>query len=230
VNSKSFTPTPSYPEMQRIIFVRHGEAEHNAVALISGYEKAGEILDPLLTSLGERQAKGLMSNPTLAKAWDDSERGPPALVVASPLRRTMATAWLGFGASLPYVLHPDLQETDPVPCDTGSPELGLAWLQKAQVVQGLIDAYSGLPSNWHEKAADCGGRGNVLERWNRFITWVATRPERHIICVAHRNVFLDCLGVEMANCEAVAYDLLEGGQLTKVETPKTTAKRSCSLS
>jgi hypothetical protein len=69
-----------------------------------------------------------MKNPTVASAFADDQRGRPLLVV-SPLRRTMATAWLGFGSKLPYALHSDIQETNPSPCDTGDPSLGMQWLQ-----------------------------------------------------------------------------------------------------
>jgi hypothetical protein len=51
------------------------------------------------------------------------------LVVVSPLTRTLRTATIALGAeqpALPFVANPDIQETFPLPCDTGSPVSAVA--------------------------------------------------------------------------------------------------------
>ena len=77
---------------KRIHFVRHFEGEHN-VADESGFL----IPDAALTPKGEQDAR-LLSN-DLAFRGEAGEAELPQLVVASPMRRTMQTAALGFGGT-----------------------------------------------------------------------------------------------------------------------------------
>jgi len=73
--------------------------------------------DPLLTPYGENQCRNLNENfPFHAKV---------EMIVASPLRRTLYTAILGFETvlrekDLKVVALPEIQETSDVQCDTGS--------------------------------------------------------------------------------------------------------------
>jgi broad specificity phosphatase PhoE len=74
--------------------------------------------DPVLTELGKKQCHELMEK---FPYHSDVE-----LVVASPLRRTIYTALLGFKPvfeerkEMKLIALPEAQETSDVPCDTGS--------------------------------------------------------------------------------------------------------------
>ncbi|SPO07162.1 uncharacterized protein DNG_09856 [Cephalotrichum gorgonifer] len=104
-----------------IYLVRHAESEHNV-------SKDFTQRDPPLTATGLAQAS------TLIESFPDP--ASIAVVVTSPLTRTLQTTTVGF----PQVLHrdaaggaqliidPDLQERSDLPCDTGS---GPAELHKA---------------------------------------------------------------------------------------------------
>ncbi|KAJ5747873.1 uncharacterized protein N7511_009569 [Penicillium nucicola] len=106
----------------RLHIVRHAEGTHNP-----GHDTT--ILDPPLTERGIQQSQEL--------SRDFQFKDSVGLVLASPLRRTLQTAHIGFqqtldqrfypkfsaagvqnGASL--VLEPDVQAHSARPCDTGS--------------------------------------------------------------------------------------------------------------
>ena len=187
----------------RLTFIRHGQAEHNA-AFLDGLA-GGRILDPQLTSLGEAQARGLRADGLVARVFADD---PPELIVVSPLRRALQTAWLGFGGGLPCLAIAELQETHPSPCDTGDPALALAFARSTGPDgRGLVSALESLPAGWHEKSADYADERLVQRRWRTFLQAVASRPERSILVLGHHNVFAAGLCHEFANCEARRYVL-----------------------
>ena len=73
--------------------------------------------DPALTEKGIKQAKSTAAHPLLSLEEAD-------LIVSSPLKRTVQTTLLMLaeaGKSKSVVLHPDIQETGDVQCDTGQP-------------------------------------------------------------------------------------------------------------
>ena len=74
------------------------------------------LQDPQLTEWGKQQCEGL------AKSFPDHDSVD--LVVASPLRRTIQTALLGFQQTIArcgkVIALPEVQETADVACDTGS--------------------------------------------------------------------------------------------------------------
>jgi len=90
--------------------VRHAQGVHNL-----SYNNHN-IPDPSLTPYGERQCHELAATfPYHAEV---------ELVVASPLRRTIRTALLGFepevARGVQVIALPSLQEASNLPCDTGS--------------------------------------------------------------------------------------------------------------
>ena len=95
--------------------VRHAQGFHNLGA------EFHSLSDPRLTPLGEEQCEKLRST-----HFPDQSR--ISLVTASPLSRTIHTAFLTFQPALtssekckPEILAiPDAQETSDYPCDTGS--------------------------------------------------------------------------------------------------------------
>ncbi|CAI7663189.1 unnamed protein product [Penicillium glandicola] len=106
----------------RLHLIRHAEGTHNPAHDTT-------ILDPPLTEKGIQQCQALCE--------DFPYKESVGLVLASPLRRTLQTARLGFqktidekyyaqgsGAGVPngarLVLEPDVQAHSARPCDTGS--------------------------------------------------------------------------------------------------------------
>lgn len=94
--------------------VRHAQGFHNL-----GYE-FHSLRDPRLTPKGESQCEKL-------RTTGFSDQSNISLVTASPLSRTLHTAYLTFqpaledGTCQPQILAiPDAQETSDFPCDTGS--------------------------------------------------------------------------------------------------------------
>jgi broad specificity phosphatase PhoE len=106
-----------------VYLVRHAESVHNVT-------KDFNLRDPGLTELGFTQASSLATSfPALSST---------AIVLTSPMTRTIETTIAGFGAIVDknlvgeisgreggakLILDPDLQERSDLPCDTGS-ELG----------------------------------------------------------------------------------------------------------
>ena len=97
-----------------VICVRHAQGYHNLGPQFHS------LPDPKLTELGEEQCatlrdSGIVNHSTIS------------LITASPLTRTIATAYLSFkpafenGKCNPEIIAlPDAQETSDFPCDTGS--------------------------------------------------------------------------------------------------------------
>ena len=121
--------------------VRHGQGFHNI-------DQQYDLKDPSLTEKGKAQCKGLRE----AHFHDQSRI---SLVTASPLIRTLQTAYITFGPALenqqckPKILAiPDAQETSDDPCDTGS---DVRTLQKFTEEAGLPVDLSLLPDDWNVK-------------------------------------------------------------------------------
>eukprot|EP00754_Rhynchopus_humris_P020810 Rhum_TRINITY_DN14715_c3_g1::Rhum_TRINITY_DN14715_c3_g1_i1::g.111178::m.111178 len=103
----------SYLSNRTLILVRHGQAGHN-VFLDAARETSGEerdelrargysLRDPLLTPAGREQSARLRG------AWDGRSVD---LLVASPMRRALETAELGFPDVKRKVVHPVLRERE----------------------------------------------------------------------------------------------------------------------
>ena len=130
------------PSQPKIFLVRHAQGFHNLGAEFSS------LPDPKLTPLGESQSA------TLQEEHFPAERQQSlSLITASPLTRTLHTAFLTFKPALtspnakcnPTILAiPDAQETSDYPCDTGSdlPVLQSAVKEKNWPVDlSLLDAF-----------------------------------------------------------------------------------------
>ena len=142
------------------------------------------------------------------------------LVVVSPLTRTLRTATIALGAeqpALPFVANPDIQETFPLPCDTGSPVSAVAPLFPHVDFTGVPEDYfdagktdaegyrlADHPSGWKMSDYRVGDpisdeindivRGGTALRCRKFVEWLQGRPETRIIVVAHKNVYEELLG------------------------------------
>ena len=142
-NTKKRTMDLSKLQKKRIWLIRHGEGQHNVFFKqgdrISGARLLGKhgatfhsvslnqmtslsCTDPALTEKGIEEAKSTAKHPLLP--LHEAE-----LIVSSPLKRTVQTTLLMLQttdvATRPVVLHPDIQETGDVNCDTGQPHAHL---------------------------------------------------------------------------------------------------------
>ena len=95
-------------DQKRIWIIRHGQAVHN---IQRGYP----FPDPPLTKRGYQEASSITIDFT------------PDLIVVSPMRRTIETAFTAFGTTvdaneaLPIEVWPDLREAHDAICNHGSP-------------------------------------------------------------------------------------------------------------
>jgi len=124
------------------------------------------------------------------------------LIVVSPLKRCLETARLLFESMhsirAPIIAHSDIQETSESPCDTGHPPISLS------VEFPEID-FDQVPANWFDK----GVKGNDLAsiRLQRFQNWLAARPEKNILIIAHLNSLKQLTGdsLSLRNCAVARY-------------------------
>ncbi|KAF2767303.1 phosphoglycerate mutase family protein [Teratosphaeria nubilosa] len=152
--------------------VRHAQGYHNlSVANHSMH-------DPLLTPLGEQQCRNL------AKAFPYHDA--VEAVVASPIKRTMYTALLGFGPDiaakgLKVVALPELQETSDLPCDTGSSPAEVAKEFEGKPVDLAL-----LTEEWCSKRGKYAPHAQAIEARARDARkWLMGRQEKEIIVVSH---------------------------------------------
>jgi len=155
--------------------VRHAQGYHNLNV------ESHSLPDPLLTELGKKQCSGLMEK---FPFHSDVE-----LVVASPLRRTIYTALLGFKpvfekhSEMKLIALSEAQESADVPCDTGS---DLAVLKKEFDDSGLPVDLSLIEEGWNTKTGKWAPTAMALmNRAREARQWVKARPEKEIVLVSH---------------------------------------------
>nr|ACA34722.1 CtnF [Monascus aurantiacus] len=155
--------------------VRHAQAIHNLSV-------ANHVIpDPILTDLGNEQCRKLREK---FPYHSDVE-----LVVSSPLRRTIATSLQGFEPvfqsreGLKLIVHPDLQETSDVPCDTGSnPEVLREEIEKGGLPVDLGLLFDG----WNSKKGPYAPTNKEIKNRARAARrWLKARPEKVIVVVTH---------------------------------------------
>ena len=177
-SSRSPTPNTSRPSTPNVAMaptihcVRHAQGFHNLS--VANHQ----MHDPLLTKLGEEQCKRLQRDfPDMSKV---------DLVVASPLKRTIYTALIGFEPAirekgLKVIAMPELQETSDLPCDTGStPE------EIAKEFEGKPVDLSLVKEGWNNKRMKWAPTATAIEKRARDArTWLMARPEKEIVVVTH---------------------------------------------
>lgn len=149
------------------------------------------VLDPCLTSEGERQSKQL----AISFPFHDSVE----TVFSSPLQRALQTALLAFHASLSprskIIAHPLAQETSEAPCDTGQDR---ACLERAFDAAD-IDLTCVEPG-WNSKTSQWSQDDEAVRiRAAELRDFLACRPEREVVLVTH-GYFLRYL-TEVLPCE-----------------------------
>lgn len=158
----------------RVHLVRHAQGLHN----ISPEGHA--LLDPQLTDAGKEQCRNLQQ--------DFPPFGSITLILASPIKRALYTALIGFEEQihrrgLKVIAMPDLQPTSDRLCDTG-----VSRHEVAREFDGLPVDLSWVTPGWECKR----GRWRTSEeatvkRAGEFVEWVAGRGEEEIVVVSHRE-------------------------------------------
>lgn len=133
--------------------------------------------DPSLTALGEAQCRELNRKfPYLDKV---------DLILASPLRRTLYTALLGFDTKirrgLTVLAVPELQETGDLPSDTGS---NPAFLRE-EFSDQPVDLHL-VQDGWNSKQGRWSPDAKIVEeRAREMRSMLKSRPEKEIVVVTH---------------------------------------------
>jgi broad specificity phosphatase PhoE len=128
------------------------------------------VHDPALTTLGVSQARAVAQrNPSLLTS--------SALLVSSPLRRTLQTALLAFHRNpLP---HPGFQENSAKPCDTGSPAARLAKEFPELDFSLVVDGWDSKEGEWAPDETSLAQRAAKMRKW------LKDREENEIIVITH---------------------------------------------
>ncbi|KAK4999313.1 hypothetical protein LTR66_001637 [Elasticomyces elasticus] len=152
--------------------VRHAQGYHNLAAANHS------IPDPLLTPFGEQQCRELQENFPFHKTVD--------CIVASPIKRTIATALLAFqrdieAKDLKVIALPEIQETSDLPCDTGSDVAEIAREFDGRPVDLTLvkEGWNSKQGKWAPTAKAIDARAREARRW------LMQRPEKEIVVVTH---------------------------------------------
>ena len=170
-----------------VVFIRHAQSRYNAAS--SDFKREDPSLrDAELTALGQEQAS------RLADLLQELGILPSLrLVVASPLRRAIETADIGFSAikgTVPFVLLPGVAESLHASCDVPlpPPDGGASAYQPiwdASAVQGhntwLRRSQLSLPLKKHMKEPIWLAQARADDAWR----WLEGRKERVIAVVSH---------------------------------------------
>ena len=189
-------PAPAAASERQVLFLRHGEGEHNATRNM-------KLVDPPLTEQGRAQAAKLAGSAELADCQ---------LLVVSPLSRAIQTAvealpWASTwsatqGQARRVVLSPLHSERYSAPCDAGRSKQELAAaLPCVRDWQGFAELAEDWSPTWQNdmKWAE--------ERVPRFKQWLAEQPEQRIVVVGHGGFFSACLpgNKRLRNCEIAEF-------------------------
>ncbi|KAF2719226.1 phosphoglycerate mutase-like protein [Polychaeton citri CBS 116435] len=201
--------------------VRHAEGFHNLCV------ENHQLKDPKLTPAGEEQCHQLQETFPSPKDID--------IIVASPLKRTLYTALIGFEPVLrkkgiKIIALPDLQETSDLPCDCGSTVEEL----KREFANKPID-FSLLEPDWNSKQGRWStDKAAITGRARQARCWLRDRSEKNIVVVTHGG-FLHFLtedwtgsdlypGTGWRNTEFRSYGI-SSGEPTQAHLVETTESR-----
>ncbi|KAJ9445422.1 Phosphoglycerate mutase-like protein 1 [Diplonema papillatum] len=165
-------------------FLRHGEGTSNSAARLRGKEqyKSQEWLDARLTDLGKKQATDIAQYVAQSQLELDT-------VLVSPLRRATETGCIAFSsrAAVPFIALEDLRErAHGNPCDKrkSTSELQREFPAVDYSELSEADPFASLQGDSGESWLD------TAKRANRFIDYLATRPETHLAAVTHSAFLL----------------------------------------
>lgn len=173
-------------DQKRIWIIRHGQAVHN---IQRGYP----FPDPPLTEKGYQQASSITIDFT------------PDLIVVSPMRRTIETAFTAFGTTvdsnepLPIEVWPDLREAHDAICNHGSP---VAMLQMEYPHLDFSECNAKWTYETHTHA-------DAEERAERVRRRLKEHSARKIVVVTHRGFIAHLVESHIfGNCEVGAFGFL----------------------
>ncbi|KAF2454808.1 histidine phosphatase superfamily [Lineolata rhizophorae] len=187
-----------------LILIRHAQALHNV-------SKEYTIPDPGLSELGLRQSAELQDH--LRNKFplaDDVE-----LIIASPMRRTLQTAAIGFewliGRGTKVELNAGWQENSDKPCDTGSP------VETISPDFPLFDFSSLAATDWPSKTSPTSpyffSRSAVLARGQACLADLYSRPEKVIAVVTHSGFLRTAVCARhFGNADYRVFDFVDGGK------------------
>ncbi|XXH03282.1 hypothetical protein Hte_009680 [Hypoxylon texense] len=206
-----------------LILVRHAQAAHNALRDFT-------LHDPDLTELGREQCAdlraGLIENPLAQKA---------ELIVVSPLRRTIQTAfrsmdWL-IEKGIKVEADASWQENSIKPCDTGSPVDALReefpTVDFSKVDPVFPDKTSPAANQYHfTKEA-------ILKRAQIALEKLYDRPEKIIIVVSHSAFLRRAVsGYWYFNADYRIFDftpMVEPGDIFRLQQHESTREKGGGL-
>lgn len=175
---------------QTIYFTRHGEGYHQGEPQeeCERIKDAGNshvhIFSPILPANHdiELNEKGIAQCQNLCKNFPYHDKID--LIVASPLRRAIQTALIGYEPEIKkgmkVLLMPDLQEVSDMPMDIGSSQEDLE-----KQFGDKLD-YSRLYDGWQVKAdKHATDTDSLLERGGRMRQYLKDRKEKNIVAVFH---------------------------------------------
>ena len=178
-----------------IYLIRHAQSAFNAV--YDPNKPDPMIFDAPITALGETQAMQ-------ARAAVDQlalER-----VIVSPFIRTLQTAHLIFGNTLPFQVNALVREQLCNSCDVGSPPGVLAKAYPHLDFDHLDACW------WHDGPKDHRGISvephEVLQqRADAFAAFLKREQVHSTAIVSHGNFIWALTGIQPANCEVIEYSI-----------------------
>lgn len=184
-------------------FIRHGQAQHNALAAVRGAVKCAckrRLPDGYDTPQADcpYNADAAFDAALTDKGWEQAEKlsGVCAalgvqLVCSSPLRRTLQTALKAFGEAIdtgsapPLITDENLREQIGMHlCDRRRDTAAIHAEHGARV---NCDSLGPTDELWTEQRES---KDSVAIRCATFIDWLMQRPEEHIAVTAHHHVLL----------------------------------------
>jgi broad specificity phosphatase PhoE len=179
-------PAPAFAFSMRdtkfVYLIRHGQGVHNSRARDIGRSAYSDesLLDAPLDEIGRKQASAL------GEHLRDSGL-PIELVVVSPLRRTLETAKLAFGGTVPQLALEEIREAFGAhACDKRGPVSAVRHVFP-HVDFSLVKTDE---DTWHGPSRETVRE--VAARGHKFVEFLRERPETHIAVVSH-GVFLETL-------------------------------------
>lgn len=191
----------AHPGYQRVLLVRHGEAEHNV-----NWALHRDTPDTRLTARGLQQADALSHVSAFAEC---------TLLVVSPLSRAVETASAIFGErpacrTCLCALHSERRSNGSDVCNQGSPPANLA--ARFPFVRAW-EGFDELPDRWWPEAASDANNSWRATRLPTFLAWLAAQPQAKVVVVGHGAYFSDprMAGRMLSNCEIAVMRGAAGG-------------------
>ncbi len=177
-----------------IYLIRHAQSEFNAV--FDAGQPDPMIFDAPITELGRSQA--VMARESVADL-------AVTQVIVSPFTRTLQTAEIIFGKSLPMSINATVREQLTNSCDVGSHPRQLARNYSHLDFDHLDDCW------WHDGENDHRGFAiepqAVLEaRAGEFIEYAQALNGEITAVVTHGNFIRAVTGLQPANCEVIRFN------------------------